>query len=196
MLTIGVLALQGAFHAHVQMIRRLGYEAIELRTAEQLSQCSGLIIPGGESTTMSILIHKNNLFQSLQQFACHKPIFGTCAGAILLSSTVLGADFPLLKNIQMTIQRNAYGRQIDSFATDLQIKEVAVPAIFIRAPQIVEIGPEVEVLATHNNQPVLVRQGMHLAATFHPELTDSTSIHQLFIDNILLSKNSLYVKTL
>jgi len=183
-MTIGVLALQGDFHEHLQILARLGVEARNVRTPEAVAECDGLILPGGESTTIGKLLVRFGLFEAIQQLhAAGKPIYGTCAGAILLSREVVQGDVHNLGLLDATISRNAYGRQIDSFECDLQVSGLAEPyrAIFIRAPRFVSVGPGVEVLAEHDGEPVLVRQGNVMASTFHPELTLDGRIHQLML---------------
>ncbi len=168
---IGVLSLQGAFREHCRVLKKLNTEALEVRLPEQLKQIDALIIPGGESTTIIKLMGEYNLTEKIKQFT--KPIFGTCAGTILLAN---------LNKLDIKVKRNAYGRQINSFETDLDVKGLGrFHGIFIRAPKITEVKENVEILATHDNNPVLVKQGKYLAATFHPELTQDNGIHKLFL---------------
>jgi 5'-phosphate synthase pdxT subunit len=183
-LTIGVLALQGAYEAHAQTLRVLGATPKLTRTSEDLEGIAGLIMPGGESTTMLKFLERNGFFEVLQNFVRTTPTFGTCAGAILLASHVEHPEQKSLGALDITVERNAYGRQIDS--TILKA-ETALPGgplemVFIRAPRITRTGPEVETLASREGFPVLVRSGHLLAATFHPELSDDTRIHKLFLD--------------
>ena len=183
---IGVLALQGDFDAHWEALRRAGARATPVRTAEQLRSVDGLVIPGGESTTMLKLLDYESLFEPLRRFGDEKPIFGTCAGAILLASEVLNPPQPSLSLLDMSVERNGYGRQIDSRIANVDLTRGGqTEAVFIRAPIIRRIGPETRVLATYQNAPVLVEQGKHLAATFHPELSPAASpIHGIFLDKV------------
>ena len=183
-LTIGVLALQGAYEAHAQTLRMLGATPKLIRTPEDLEGVAGLIMPGGESTTMLKFLERNGFFEVLQDFVRATPTFGTCAGAILLASHVEHPAQRSLGALDITVERNAYGRQIDS--TILKAETVLpggpLEMVFIRAPRITRIGPGVETLASREGFPVLVRSGHLLAATFHPELSDDTRIHKLFLD--------------
>ncbi len=181
---VGILALQGDFDAHRRAIERAGGEAVEVRTAEDLDAVDGLVIPGGESTTMLKLLEIENLFKPLQDFGAHKPIFGTCAGAILLASEVLNPPQPSLALLDLTVERNAYGRQIDSRIAQIQVAGRPMEAVFIRAPVIRRIGPDAHVLATYLDTPVLIEQGRHMVATFHPELGSDSGIHKHFIEKI------------
>jgi 5'-phosphate synthase pdxT subunit len=171
---IGVLAVQGNFREHAAMLRRLGAEVVEVRKPEELEGLDGLVVPGGESTAIARLIDVYGLEAAIREF--DRPIFGTCAGLIMLGREHLDL-------VDLTVQRNAYGRQVASFETDLALagEDEALRGVFIRAPRVDAVGPEVEVLAEHNGEPVLVRQGRFLAATFHPELTDDTRVHELFL---------------
>ncbi|MGY2892264.1 pyridoxal 5'-phosphate synthase glutaminase subunit PdxT [Deinococcus sp. UYEF24] len=193
LLKVGVLALQGAFREHRRMLESLGVSVQEVRLPADLAGLSGLVIPGGESTTMGKLMLDYGLRGPIRDFhAAGGAIFGTCAGAILLSRTVLGAppqfgSQPSLELMDITVQRNAFGRQVDSFQTDLEVTGLATPfpAMFIRAPVIGAVGEGVEVLARHTGeggeQVVLARQGNLLASSFHPELTRDARIHELFL---------------
>jgi 5'-phosphate synthase pdxT subunit len=181
-LRIGVLAVQGNFREHAAVLRRLGAEAIEVRLPEQLDGLDGLIVPGGESTAMTRLMHLYGLDEALQRF--EQPIFGTCAGMILL-------DRDHLAIADISTKRNAFGRQNASFETDIPVPslfgghgEEPVRAVFIRAPWIEEAGEGVEVLAEVDGHPVLAREGRILVAAFHPELTDDTRIHELFLNQV------------
>jgi 5'-phosphate synthase pdxT subunit len=183
-LRIGVLALQGAFEVHAKRLREVGAEPIEVRAPEQLTNLDGLIIPGGESTTMLKFLERGGFFDILQTFVQTTPTFGTCAGAILLSTHVESPAQRSLAAIDITVERNAYGRQIDS---DILHAPNALPGgplemVFIRAPRIRSVGPSVETLATRDGFPALVRSGNILAATFHPELSSDPRVHQLFLD--------------
>ena len=181
---IGVLALQGDYAAHLRAIERAGAQAIEVRTKADLDNVDGLIIPGGESTTMLKLLDVEGLFEPLRDFGAEKPIFGTCAGAILLASEVLNPVQRSLGLLDLTVERNGYGRQIDSRIVQLQIEGEPVEAVFIRAPIIRRAGKTSHVLASYNDTPVLVEQGRHLVATFHPELSGTDEIHKLFLEKV------------
>lgn len=182
--TIGVLALQGDFEAHRKAIQRAGAVAAEVRSERDLARVDGLIIPGGESTTMLKLLRLENLFEPLQEFGQKKPIFGTCAGAILLASEVLHPRQESLGLLDLTVERNGYGRQVDSRIAHLEIDGKPAEAVFIRAPVIRKIGPETKVLATYLGTPVLAEQRCHLVCTFHPELSEQNEIHRYFVDNV------------
>jgi pyridoxal 5'-phosphate synthase pdxT subunit len=173
-LRIGVLALQGNFREHVQMLRRLGAETVEVRKPEQLDGLDGLVVPGGESTTFMRLMRLYGLDDAIKAF--RGAVFGTCAGMIVLDANHLGL-------LDLTVLRNAFGRQVASFEADLAVEgeEEPVRAIFIRAPWIEELGPGVEVLAELDGRPVLAREGRFLVASFHPELTDDTRLHERFL---------------
>jgi 5'-phosphate synthase pdxT subunit len=176
-LKIGVLAVQGNFREHAQVLRRLGAEPIEVRLPEHLQGLDGLILPGGESTAITRLMELYGLDEALRAF--DEPIFGTCAGMIVLDRDHLGL-------VDITCRRNAFGRQVHSFEADLDVGhgDEPVRAIFIRAPWIDEAGDDVEVLAEVDGHPVLARQGRNLVAAFHPELTDDTRIHELFLNQV------------
>jgi 5'-phosphate synthase pdxT subunit len=174
MVKIGVLALQGAVREHIKSVEKCGAEAIAVKTKDQLEEIDGLILPGGESTAMRRLIDKYDFMDALKDFArAGKPMFGTCAGLILLAKNLIGYD-PHIGVLDVTVERNSFGRQVDSFEADLTINGVAedFPAVFIRAPHIVEAGPEVEILAKHNDRIVAAREGQFLGCSFHPELTE------------------------
>ncbi len=183
---IGVLALQGNFEAHCKALERAGAQASEVRTAEDLKAVDGLIIPGGESTTMLKLLDEENLFEPLKKFGERKPIFGTCAGAILMASEVLNPAQRSLSLMDLTVERNAYGRQIDSRIAQIDLEGEKAEAVFIRAPVIRRAGPETKVLATYLHTPVLVQHGKHMVATFHPELSNGVSVHSRFVRGIFL----------
>jgi pyridoxal 5'-phosphate synthase pdxT subunit len=188
--TIGVLALQGDFEAHRKAIERAGAQAVEVRTAADLESIDGLIIPGGESTTMLKLLDSENMFEAVQRFGDGKPIFGTCAGAILLASHVVNPPQRSLGLIDATVERNGYGRQIESRIAQIEVEGRPSEAVFIRAPVIRRVGPEAKVLATYLGTPVLIAQGKHLAATFHPELTDDDRVHRCFVERIAAGKRN------
>jgi pyridoxal 5'-phosphate synthase pdxT subunit len=172
---IGVLAVQGNFREHAAVLRRLGADPVEVRKPEQLEGLDGLIIPGGESTAITRLIRIYGLEEAIRRFDA--PIFGTCAGMILLDRNHLGL-------VDLAVERNAYGRQVASFEADLQLAHggARLPGVFIRAPRVAAAGPDVQVLAELDGEPVLLRQGRFLLASFHPELTDDTRVHELFLD--------------
>jgi 5'-phosphate synthase pdxT subunit len=183
---IGVLAIQGDYAAHAEALADSGAEPAEIRKPEQLAGLDGLILPGGESTTILKFLEKHNFFEALQAFCRIKPVFGTCAGAILLARQVQNPPQRSLGVLDAVVERNAYGRQIDS---SIQIGETALPGgplemVYIRAPRIVETGPDVQVLARRDGYPVLVRQGSVLAATFHPELSPDRRVHRLFVETV------------
>lgn len=184
---IGVLGLQGAFEKHLQALRSLGVEAIDVRKPKDLECCNGLILPGGESTTMTKQLKFIEMIGPLKQFASEKPVFGTCAGLILLSSHIDKDTMEPLGLIDVTVERNAFGRQVESFTTPITIqfpnqkKSTPFNAVFIRAPRIRSIGENVSVLACYDGEPVLVQQDNLLGATFHPELTSDTSVHAYFV---------------
>jgi pyridoxal 5'-phosphate synthase pdxT subunit len=174
-LRIGVLAVQGNFREHGQMLRRLGVEPVEVRKPEHLHGLDGLIIPGGESTTFMRLMHLYGLDEAIRRF--EGPMFGTCAGMIVLDRDHLGL-------VDLAVRRNAFGRQVASFETDLDVvgQDTPMRAVFIRAPWVEDVGPGVEVLAEVDGRPVLAREGRFLVAAFHPELTDDTRLHEQFLD--------------
>lgn len=189
-LRVGVLALQGAFAKHVDALRACDVEADEVRTEEQLRTVDALVLPGGESTTMSKLLTSQGLTEPLRhRLADGMPVFGTCAGMILLSSEIIDARSEQFSfgRIDLAVQRNGYGRQIASFETDLDVVGLDAPfrAIFIRAPKVDRIGADVEVLASVDDVPVLCRSGAIVVASFHPELTNDTRLHQLFIETVV-----------
>jgi 5'-phosphate synthase pdxT subunit len=183
---VGVLALQGDFQAHERALRRAGAEAVEVRSAADLEGVEGLIIPGGESTTMMKLLEVEKLLNPLREFGRKRPIFGTCAGAILLASDVANPPQASLGLMDMEVERNAYGRQLDSRIALLHPQgiEGELEAVFIRAPIIRRVGQDANVLASYEGDPVLVEQGRHLAATFHPELTEDSRVHLMFLRKI------------
>lgn len=181
-----MLALQGDFEAHEKALARAGAEAVEVRTAGELQNIQALIIPGGESTTMLKLLDATGMKEPIRQFAEAKPVFGTCAGAILVAKQVTNPVQDSLGLVDIDVQRNAYGRQLDSRIVHLQpeMKGGDLEAVFIRAPIIRRMGPDAKVLARYNGDPVLVEQGRHLVATFHPELSSDDRIHRLFLDKV------------
>jgi len=183
---IGVLALQGDFEAHRKALERAGADAVEVRSAADLEKIDGLIIPGGESSTMLKLLVMEHMLVPLRDFGRRRPIFGTCAGAILLANEVSNPDQLSLGLMDIGVERNAYGRQLDSRIAQLKPEglEGDVEAVFIRAPIIRRVGEKARVLARYQGDPVLVEQGRHLVATFHPELTADSTIHRLFLDKV------------
>jgi pyridoxal 5'-phosphate synthase pdxT subunit len=183
---IGVLALQGDFEAHGRALERAGAEAVEVRSAEDLQKVQGLVIPGGESTTMWKLLEEENLLEPLREFGSRRPIFGTCAGAILLASDVSNPPQPSLGLMDIGVERNAYGRQLESRIATLRPAGLDgdLEAVFIRAPIIRRVGGDAKVLASYQGNPVLVEEGRHLVATFHPELTTDTRVHLIFLDKV------------
>ena len=182
---IGVLALQGAFRKHMDMIRKIGAEGVEIRSARDLDLIDGLIIPGGESTVITKLMIKNGIVKPvLERVNSGMGLYGTCAGMILMAKKNENSELPLLNLMDITVKRNAYGRQIDSFEASFNVKDMPdkpFTGIFIRAPKITAYSDEVDVLAEFDGIPVLIREGKLLASSFHPELTDDSRIHKLFL---------------
>jgi 5'-phosphate synthase pdxT subunit len=178
---IGVLALQGDFDAHRKRLEELGAEVVLVRKPEQLDEIDGLVIPGGESGTFLNLLGEAG-FEKLKQFVRVKPTFGTCAGAILLANEVENPRQEGLGALDIRIRRNAYGRQIDSSIRTGKLGDSPLEMVFIRAPKIEHVGPNVEVVATEGSDPVAVRQGRVMASTFHPELSPDTRVHRAFLD--------------
>lgn len=182
---IGVLALQGAFREHVRMLRKCGVEAVEVRLPGQLEDVDGLVIPGGESTTISKLMVEYGFPQRIKDFLkSGRPVMGTCAGLIVLAAKQEGTNQQFLDLIDIDVKRNAYGRQIESREVDIEIPSLGPEpfhAVFIRAPRIESAGPAVEVLARYQGKIVLARQGNILVCCFHPELTGDTRVHKLFV---------------
>lgn len=182
---IGVLALQGAVAEHMRSIEAAGGEAVAVKSTEQLDELGGLIIPGGESTTIGKLMRKYGFMDAVRSFSAQgKPIFGTCAGLIVLAERIEGQEEAHLELMDMTVARNAFGRQRESFETDLPVKGIDEPirAVFIRAPLIKEVSSKVEVLSTYNDEIVTARQGNLLACSYHPELTDDYQLHAYFLN--------------
>jgi 5'-phosphate synthase pdxT subunit len=169
---IGVLALQGNVREHSQVLRRLGADVVEVRKPEQLDGLDGLVIPGGESTTFMRLMRLYGLEDAVREFT--RPVFGTCAGMIVLDRSHLGL-------VDIDVDRNAYGRQVASFEADLELDGEPLRGVFIRAPRVRDVGEDVEILAELNGEPVLVRDGRFIVASFHPELTDDTRVHERFL---------------
>ena len=188
---IGVLAIQGDYAAHAEALAEAGADPHEVRKPEHLAGLDGLILPGGESTTVLRFLEKLKFFEVLRDFCVNHPVFGTCAGAILLAREVRSPAQRSLGLLDAIVERNAYGRQIDSA---ILTAETALPGgplemVFIRAPRLVEIGVDVQVLALRDGSPVLVRQRNILAATFHPELSNDRRVHQLFVQMVTASRS-------
>ena len=180
-MVIGVLAIQGDFDAHKKRLEQLGAALVLVRKPEQFDQIDGLVIPGGESGAFLKILGEEG-FPKLKEFVRVKPTFGTCAGAIMLAKEVTNPDQPGLGVLDIRIRRNAYGRQIDSSIRTGKLGDSPLEMVFIRAPKIERLGPGVEVVATESNDPVVVREGKTMAATFHPELSDDTRVHQRFLE--------------
>lgn len=185
---IGVLALQGDFDAHRRRLEELGAKVVLVKKPEQFDEIDGLVIPGGESGTFLNLLGQDG-FKKLKEFVHLKPTFGTCAGAILLASDVENPQQSGLGAIDIAVRRNAYGRQVDSSIREGLLGNSPLEMVFIRAPKISRVGPGVEVIATEGKDPVAVRQGTAMAATFHPELSDDTRVHQAFMDIVIERTN-------
>jgi 5'-phosphate synthase pdxT subunit len=189
---VGVLSLQGDFAAHGAAVKRAGAEPVYVRERAQLGEIDGLILPGGESSTMLKLLRQENLLDDLAEFGRHKPIFGTCAGAILMARDVTNPAQESLGLMDIEVERNAYGRQLDSrvvnLDTEREFEQRTAPgkleAVFIRAPIIRRAGNGVQVLAEYEGDPVLIEQGPHMAATFHPELSQDVRVHRLFLEKL------------
>ncbi|ETT56267.1 pyridoxal 5'-phosphate synthase glutaminase subunit PdxT [Paenibacillus sp. FSL P4-0338] len=184
---IGVLALQGAVTEHIVSIEKTGAQGLPIKRIEELDGIEGLIIPGGESTTIGKLMRKYGFIEAIREFSGQgKPIFGTCAGMIVLAKRIAGDEAGHLELMDITVARNAFGRQRESFECDLEVKGIAesVRAVFIRAPLIDEVGPDVDVLTLYKDEIVTARQGNLLACSFHPELTDDYRLHQYFADMV------------
>jgi 5'-phosphate synthase pdxT subunit len=185
---IGVLALQGDVREHFELMRGLDVASVAVKTAEDLETVDALVLPGGESTTIGFMLDEHAMIEPLRKrIEDGMPVLGTCAGAILLARSVLGStsdkEWPTIGVLDAVVHRNAYGRQVDSFEADVDVSGVGpMHAVFIRAPVITSVGENVEVLATHRETPVVVRQGNVLAATFHPELAQETGLHRLLVD--------------
>ena len=186
MKTVGILALQGDFEAHQRAVERAGARAIEVRTESELAQCDGLIVPGGESSTMLKLLDQEKLTGPLKRFAERKPVYGSCAGAILLAREVTHPAQASLGLMDIQVERNAYGRQIDSRIAHITPENGGgeMEAVFIRAPIIRKVGPDAIVLASYHGDPVWVEQGLHMVTTFHPELTTDLRVHRRFLEKL------------
>jgi pyridoxal 5'-phosphate synthase pdxT subunit len=188
---IGVLGLQGAVPEHVKALQKSGAETVVVKRVEQLEGLDGLVLPGGESTTMRRLMDQYDLFEPIKTFANEKPVFGTCAGLILMANQIEGQKGPHLALMDINVRRNAFGRQVASFEAELIIEDVADDfiGVFIRAPYIMEVGPEVEVLSKYDEKIVAARQGHFLTCAFHPELTEDARFHQYFVNMVQNQKN-------
>lgn len=192
MVKIGVLALQGAVREHINCLSAPDVEVVVVKKVEQLAELDGLVLPGGESTTMRRLIDKYHFFEPLKEFGnSGKPVFGTCAGAILMAKEVVEQEEGHLALMDIVVQRNAFGRQRESFETNLIVTGVGedVRAVFIRAPLIIEVGEEVEILSKFNGEIVAARENQFLACSFHPELTDDKRFHQFFVNMVKQAKS-------
>ena len=189
---IGVLALQGAFDVHAKRLAALGAETLLVRRPEELDGLDGLVLPGGESSTFLWHLERGGFYDRLDQFVHTRPVFGTCAGCILLAREVSNPRQKSFGVLDITVERNAYGRQNDSVILQAEMALGGGPleTVYIRAPRITRIGPDVEPLAFRDGHPTLVRQGRILAATFHPELSEDTRVHQMFLDMVRASKAS------
>ncbi|WP_043930635.1 pyridoxal 5'-phosphate synthase glutaminase subunit PdxT [Bacillus sp. EB01] len=191
MLKIGVLALQGAVREHIRQIEELGCEAVPVKSVADLSELDGLVLPGGESTTMRKLLDRYELLEPIRNLAANGvPMFGTCAGLILLAKEIVGYDTQHLGLMDVVVERNSFGRQVDSFEVGLSVPGVGeeIPAVFIRAPHIVSVGENVRVLGKHEDRIVLAQDGQFLGCSFHPELTEDTRIMRHFIEMVAHSK--------
>ena len=181
---VGVLGIQGDYDAHRSVLEALGADVLLVRKPEDLDAIDALVIPGGESSTFLKFLEQRGFFERLKEFVRTKPTFGTCAGAILLAKEVVGPEQRSLGALDIRVRRNAYGRQLDSSIREGKLNGVPVEMVFIRAPKIEQVGAGVEVLAQQDNEPVLVKQGNVMAATFHPELSADHRIHRAFLDLI------------
>lgn len=183
---VGILALQGAYQKHVDSLLALGIKSQLIRKSSQLENCSALILPGGESTSISLLLQENGLYEAIKAFAKNNPVMGVCAGMILMASEVDDKRVTPLALMPFKALRNFYGRQVHSFTADIKLSfdSKVFKAPFIRAPGIEKLSSEITVLATHNNEPVMIGSDRHIALSFHPELTDDTRIHEYWLDKI------------
>ncbi|WP_397536709.1 pyridoxal 5'-phosphate synthase glutaminase subunit PdxT [Rummeliibacillus pycnus] len=194
MTTIGVLALQGAVREHIRAIESVGAKAVAIKYKEELEDLDGLVLPGGESTTMRKLIDRYDMMPALRLFATSgKPMFGTCAGLILLANNIVDYKEPHVGVMGVEVERNSFGRQVDSFEVLLNLKGIGAefPAVFIRAPHIVNVGEGVDVLGKYEGRIVLARDGQFLGCSFHPELTEDTRIMKYFVNMVKESKHSV-----
>lgn len=192
-MVVGVLALQGAFDAHARCLAEVGADVVEVRTSGDLDGVDALVIPGGESSTISMLLESTSLFDAIiARIHDGMPTFGTCAGMILLATEILDGrpDQKALAALDISVRRNAFGRQVDSFEATIETTVGAFHGVFIRAPRIERVGPDVEVLGTYRDEPVLVRQGSVMACSFHPELAGDVSVHRYFVEQVAASAPS------
>jgi pyridoxal 5'-phosphate synthase pdxT subunit len=190
MMTVGILALQGAFAKHEEMLKSLGICTLQVRKPKDLTQCQGLIIPGGESTAISKQINFIGMADEIREFAKQKPIFGTCAGLILMAKKIIADPIIPFGFLDIEVERNAFGRQAESFQTEIEValepkKNKTFQGIFIRAPRICTCSSKVTILSKYKDEPVLVQQSFHLGAVFHPELTCDSSIHEYFLRMVM-----------
>jgi len=187
-ITIGVLALQGAYQKHVESLSRLGVESLLIRKPAELEHCAGLIIPGGESTTMSLLIQESGMYEPLRTFAQSHPVMGVCAGMIMMAETVNDERVTPLKILPFRALRNHYGRQVHSFTAEISLdfdtSGGPLKAHFIRAPGVADLGQGIEVLAHYDDEIIMIGKDKHLALSFHPELTNDTRIHQYWLQKL------------
>ena len=183
---VGVLALQGDVREHAQLLKDLGVTTVAVKTADDLERVDALVLPGGESTTIGFMLGEHEMLEPLRKkISDGMPVLGTCAGAILLAREVVGGDIPKIGVLDAVVHRNAYGRQVDSFEDDIVVDGVGeMHAVFIRAPVIESVGPDVKVLAEHRDGPVVVREANIIAATFHPELASEGGLHRLLLEAI------------
>jgi pyridoxal 5'-phosphate synthase pdxT subunit len=190
---IGILAIQGDYAAHAEALSEASAEPLEVRNPEELASLDGLILPGGESTTMLKFLEKQSFFESLKEFCASRPVFGTCAGTILLAREVRHPAQRSLGVLDAVVERNAYGRQIDSsiFTAETTLPGGPLEMVFIRAPRIVSIGPAVEIMARRDGFATLVKQGNLMAATFHPELSGDRRVHEAFVETVRESRPRL-----
>lgn len=185
MLKIGILALQGGFAKHIEVLNKLQIESLEVRLPKQLEEIDALILPGGESTTNIKLIQSYNLFQPILDFAKEKAVFGTCAGSILMGKEATNFKYPTFNLIDVKVHRNAYGTQVDSFLDEVRFQDKMIDVMFIRAPKFSDLGQDVQVLASEDEDPIIVRNKHHLMATCHPELTGETAVHEYFVNEFV-----------
>jgi 5'-phosphate synthase pdxT subunit len=182
---IGILALQGGFAKHKDVLNQLDVESIEVRLPKQLDEIDALILPGGESTTNIKLIKTFELFEPISEFSKSKPLFGTCAGSILMGTSATNFNYPTFGLIDTKVHRNAYGTQVDSFQDEIDFQGKKIDVMFIRAPKFSDLGDDVTVLSTIGDDPIIVRNERHLMATCHPELCGETAVHDYFISSFL-----------